>query len=567
MHIKRSRFSWCLFSSVLLLSLTSCANLNKDKDTSLTASAMEQQILDEIDALVDGKMTNTNPEKGKIPATVLPTMPLVDTKVDSKALEERFDINVADVEVRDFLLGMVADSDRNIVMHPEVSGRVSLSLKKVTINETLQVLRDVYGYEFQTTTNGFFVQPIQLRTKVYIVNYINLDRRGSSQTTISSGQLAGSSESAENSDGGSSKSGGSVVGSVVNTSSETNIWREIEDTVRSIIGGGEGRSVVISPQSGMVIVKAMPNELREVESVLRVLQKNLQRQVVIEAKIIEVELSDNFQSGINWSLLSQNGSRSHLFSQTGGGTILNNQSSLNTGQGNLNPSNPTQPVTTAIKGFGGIFSAALSNNDFTAFIELLKQQGNVKVLSSPRVSTVNNQKAVIKVGKDEFFVTEVKGSNVSGTNNTATAIPEIQLTPFFSGIALDVTPQIDSTNNVTLHIHPTVSRIQDQVKTVTVNNQDQTIPVALSNVRESDSIVRAASGQLIVIGGLMQTSTSDSNANVPILGDLPVLKEIFGHKKRVGTKTEMVILLRPIVINDDQQWQQQISTSMSQISP
>jgi MSHA biogenesis protein MshL len=213
--------------------------------------------------------------------------------------------------------------------------------------------------------------------------------------------------------------------------------------------------------------------------------------------------------------------------------------------------------------FGGVFSAALNLRDFAGFIELLESQGDVQVLSSPRISTLNNQKAVIKVGTDEFFVTGISSTTVTGTTTTTT--PEVTLTPFFSGIALDVTPQIDESGRVTLHIHPTVSEVVDQTKLIKVANQDQSLPLALSSVRESDSVVSARSGQIVVIGGLMKNSTIKNNAGVPFLGRIPFLGALFRHTKETSRKSELVILLRPAVVQGQATWDEALSQSRQRI--
>ncbi len=201
------------------------------------------------------------------------------------------------------------------------------------------------------------------------------------------------------------------------------------------------------------------------------------------------------------------------------------------------------------------------------FIELLKTQGDVQVLSSPRVSTVNNQPAVIKVGSDEFFVTNVS----TDTNDHHRRQPRITnsnvtLTPFFSGIALDVTPQIDANGEVILHIHPTVSEVKDQTKTFTVDDREQSLPLAFSTVRESDSIVRAGNGQVVVLGGLMQ----DKNQTRPrrragARRSARVSARLFRHTKKRLDKSELVILLRPVVIETGSEWGEQIRQSSQQL--
>jgi MSHA biogenesis protein MshL len=305
----------------------------------------------------------------------------------------------------------------------------------------------------------------------------------------------------------------------------------------------------------------MPSELRDVAQFLNTTQDVVERQVILEAKIIEVELSDGFRSGINWAALGEPGrGKTITGGQTGGGTLFDTGvSDISGNTGNLDPSNLSQIAGNVASAFGGVFSLALNLNDFTAFIELLETQGNVQVLSSPRVSTVNNQKAVIKVGTDEFFVTEVSSTTVTGTTSTTT--PSVTLTPFFSGIALDVIPQIDEDNNVILHIHPTVSQVEQQTKLITVAGQEQSLPLAQSSVRESDSIVRARSNQIIVIGGLMQNTTSEDVGSTPLLGDIPVVGSLFRHTQQSSLKSELVILLRPIVVDSDAAWKKSLQKS------
>jgi MSHA biogenesis protein MshL len=173
-------------------------------------------------------------------------------------------------------------------------------------------------------------------------------------------------------------------------------------------------------------------------------------------------------------------------------------------------------------------------------------------LSSPRVATLNNQKAVIKAGTDEFFVTEVRSNTVTGTASTTSR--DVTLTPFFSGIALDVTPQISADGEVTLHIHPTVSEVTDQTKVLTISGQTDTLPLAFSEIREADSIVKAKSGQIIAIGGLMRRASSRVDFSTPVLGRVPGLRRLFGSTREVEAVTELVILLRPIVVDDDEDW-------------
>jgi MSHA biogenesis protein MshL len=308
----------------------------------------------------------------------------------------------------------------------------------------------------------------------------------------------------------------------------------------------------------------MPDDLRLVEEYLGVTQGSMNRQVILEAKIVEVQLKDGFQSGINWAGIANKNGKTYTIGQVGGGTSLSSTglSEIFGNTGNLNPATGTFSAIsgTESSAFGGVFTLAVKANNFAAFFELLKTQGDLNVLSSPRVSTMNNQKAVIKVGTDSYFVTkqDSTASTVSGGSPTIST----ELSPFFSGIALDVTPQIDEAGNINLHIHPSVSEVSEKQITVASN---QTISTALSSVQESDNIVRASSGQIIVIGGLMKEASTEDNASVPLLGDIPLIGNLFKHKKVTRIKRELVILLKPTVINVGQDWNDAAGESQERI--
>ncbi len=536
--------------------------------TSCQTQESRQSVIEDMEQVVQQSMDN-NDTQNSVPANVssalIPTIELSSSEVPDVKDEQKFDISVNSVPADQFFMSLVDGTTYNMVVHPEVSGTITLNLRNVTVPEVMEAAREVYGFEFVSTRYGFNVLPARLQARIYQINYLNVIRRGSSKTLVSSGSLtdnSSGSNSANNNNNGnnnnsSSRSG--VIGTeIVTEQPETSFWQELQASVDAIVGEGEGRSVVINPQSGVVVVRALPNELREVESFLIATQLIVQRQVILEAKIIEVRLNDGFQSGINWSALSTPGNNSITASTIGGGSVLVNESGASDiagSSGSLNPLFETAvPIDGAVSSaFGGVFTLALNLGDFTSFIELLKTQGNVQVLSSPRVATMNNQKAVIKVGTDEFFVTDISSTQtISGSSTNVN--PDITLTPFFSGIALDVTPQISGEGQVTLHIHPTVSEVLDQQKTVVIGNVTQQIPLALSTVRESDSIVRAKSGQVIVLGGLMQDMINDSDAGAPGVSDIPFVGNLFKHRKRSSVKSELVILLKPIVVDDGEQW-------------
>jgi len=563
--------SWLVYSAVTLL-LAAC------QSTAPRDSATLQHINTTLkDDAAQSSATRPVAPPPEVTAALLPPLKIDMSNAGGPAIEQRFDITVTHAQAREFFMGLVEGTPYNMVVHPEVAGEISLTLKNVTINEVMDAVRDVYGYEYQHTSTGYQVMPIRMQSRVFEVNYLDVKRKGKSETRVNSGEVSdvGSSGGGNNNSGSSStnsSSGNSGSGnrstttlpsSQITTESEGSYWSELKAQLTTLIGAEGGRSVVVSPQAGIVVVRALPSELREIEAFLGASEVNLQRQVVLEAKIIEVSLNDGFQSGINWAALGEPGDgKTAVFGQIGGGTIFKNGASDISGNtGSIGPGDVTPIDALKISAFGGGFIAALDLNDFKAFIELLKTQGDVQVLSSPRVSTVNNQPAVIKVGSDEFFVTNVSTDTTANNSIAPTTNSNITLTPFFSGIALDVTPQIDVHGDVILHIHPTISEVKDQTKNFKIDGKEQSLPLAFSTVRESDSIVRAGNGQVVVLGGLMTDASKADRAGSPLLSDLPGVGALFRHTRKSSLKSELVILLRPVVIETGREWPKQIEQS------
>lgn len=463
--------------------------------------------------------------------------------------EKRLEIAANQVAASDFFAALVEESDYSVAIHPDVAGQISLNLKDVTIHEALNVISELYGYDVKTVGRVIQIYPAGMRTETIPLNYLFVKRFGTSSTSINSG---GVSENDPNSGNGNNRRGnnsrsnnnqsnnqnnqnGQNVSSGTNiyTENESDFWKELKETLTSLVGTDAGRSVIVSPQAGLVTVRALPKEIKAVKDFINDTQSHLRRQVIIEAKIMEVTLNDDYQQGVKWDqVLGHIGSTDLSFSTSG--SIAGNV------------------ISSAI---GGTTALSFTNADFSGVIELLSTQGNVQVLSSPRITATNNQKAVIKVGEDEYFVTEISSTTTTGTSTTTT--PEIGLTPFFSGIALDVTPQIDASGEVILHVHPSVTITGEQVKTIRLNDEDFVLPLAQSSVRESDTIIRAKSGEIVVIGGLIETRKTDVESKTPLLGDIPLMGELFKSKSETTQKKELIIMLKPVVIGQDT-WKNQL---------
>jgi MSHA biogenesis protein MshL len=484
---------------------------------------------------------------------------------DTLFTANKYDINARQIDAVSFFSGLVKDTPFSVAIHPSVTGLISLDLKQVELDTIFDLVSDLYGFHIDRTGNIYKVFPAGMRTETFAVNYLLMKRDGNTQTSIISGgvsenagnnnnngnsnnnnggsnNFSGNSQVSNNQGGNNSTYGNGSNGTSINTRTETDFWGNLEISLKSMLGNAEGRSVLVSPQAGLVTIRALPSELKTIGNFLSTSEESLQRQVIIEARILEVILDDEYQQGINWTQVLSHAGTTDLSFNTSSGSFANEISAS----------------------LGGITSLSFLNKDFSGVLNLLDTQGNVQVLSSPRVTAINNQKAVIKVGKDEYFVTDVSTSNTI-TSNSTSITPDIGLTPFFSGIALDVTPQIDANGSILLHIHPSVIETQEQEKVITLNEEQYILPLAQSTIRESDTIIRAMSGEIVVIGGLMQSIITTENSQTPLLGDIPILGNLFKSKREKETKKELIILLKPTVVGKNTM-RQQIETSRAQMA-
>jgi len=511
--------------------LTACSNnplMRTGAATSTDAADEIVRTLEQAEAGQQGGNDSPEPATPAMPADI--SAQLLPPLSADNDLEERFDVSARGVAADSFFQSLVTGTRFNVVVHPEVTTAIDLRLRDVTVPEVMDIVADLYGLDIRRKGRLYQVNADRIQTRIFPIDYLHFKRKGGSETRVSSGQVTSSRSNGRNGDTDNGEVR-SLIGTAISTETESDFWRDLRTSVEMIVSTGEGGQVIVNPGPGLIMVRGGSDQLRLVEDYLRRTELIMQRQVVLEAKILEVALNEGYQQGINWSDLQR---ASTVTAADGLPAEFTAQSLAG------------QAIQTS--DIGGLFSATFREGSFTALIELLGTQGNVQILSSPRISTVNNQKAVIKVGTDEFFVTDIdfddENSTITGSDSTSTSV---ELTPFFSGISLDVTPQIGEDGTITLHVHPSVSEVNDQEKIITIGERDVTLPLAASKVRETDSVVRAESGQIVVIGGLIQNTSEDTNSSVPFFSEIPLVGEMFKQRRFESRKSELVILLRPVV--------------------
>jgi MSHA biogenesis protein MshL len=570
-------------------------------------SAVDPQIAGVI-AKTAERTAESRPEA--IRSAILPPLRLDMPATEGLALEPRFDLSVSNAPASQVFMSIVSGTRYNMLVHPSVSGTLSVTLKDVTVPEALAAIRDLYGFDYRIEGNRIFIQPTGLQTRVFQVNYLPGQRRGSTVLRVTSGSLTDSQSGGfvnpvagggalPGAAGGAPGSGGAGLqgreSSRVSTDQQATFWVDLcaalvaivfpsdgtqpvaitsgaqpEDSQRSVCNrrhASSDRSIVVTPHSGVIVVRGTSMELRAVENYLRATRLAVERQVMLESKIIEVTLSDAYLAGINWAILGKHLSAGQLAAGEGNAATLGAQGALaviNNGSNALVANPGARSIATATNSFaganpaGGVFGFALQTSNFAALLAFLESQGTVQVLSSPRIATLNNQKAVLKVGFDELFVSNLAVSppQISGGATTQATIAP-QFSPYFQGIVLDVTPQIDESGMITLHVHPSISEITPVNRSIdlgTGGGGTTTIPTARSQVSETDTIVRVGDSNIVAIGGLMSIDVRDNRGGIPGVPD-DGLGMLLRNTDRRLVKKELVILLKPTIIQSDRNWE------------
>lgn len=529
------------------------------------------------------------------------------------ARQETYSVSVHRVPVQSVLFALARDAGLNVDVHPAIEGTVTLNALDQTLPQLLARIGKQVDLRYELQGKNLVVLPDQPYWNHYKIDYVNIARSTNSSVNIAT-QISTTGGSGYSSGGTPSNpvpSAGSSLGTGGNNNSTTsvanrsdnNFWYSLEKNVRDMLrpttlndqladplaqmreqanammqqaqpGGGateanypgaqaaaaqarapvgglaantafgtgaaaQGRnspSVLANPEGGLLSVRATSRQHEKVQEFLDIIMSTAKRQVLIEATIIEVKLSDQYQQGINWARINGNGK-------------------LGQGQVGTTP----LPSGVAPKGSAGMFIFDYANpttrfGNITATLQLLESFGKVKVLSSPKISVLNNQTALLKVVDNSiFFTLKVTPAVLTSTGTIATpATYESKVETVPVGFVMSVTPQISAEDEVTLNVRPTITRIVDYVEDPNPELSKQNVKsrVPVIQAREMESILKVQSGQVAVMGGLMQDSVDNKKDSIPLLGSVPVLGNLFSYRNETASKTELVIFLRPVVLKD-----------------
>jgi MSHA type pilus biogenesis protein MshL len=465
------------------------------------------------------------------PSSEKPLPGLIVSEIEGKKAPERlYSFSLRDADIREVLMAIAKQTNFNIVVDPDVQGRVTVDLKNVTLTEALDTLTELLDLSYRVRQSLIRVSKPTVETRIFSLQYVNVKRSSSSSTTAQIGAAGTSTGGTGGTTGtvgttttgttGVGGSGGTGAGggggqTTVTTSTETDLWKDIEAGLTKLLS--PTGKVVVDKQSGNILVADLPKFLDRIAGFLESIEGSVQRQVLIEAKVIEVTLTGDYRFGLDWSAIAK-------WSALRGASTVAPARILG------------QKLAPATEGF----QIGVTSTDFSALLDVLSKQGELNVLSSPKLATLNNQTAVIRAGTDEvFFETRVQETIVSGVKDTTRTVTPRTVT---IGVVLGITPQISPDGSVVLHIRPTVTEKRGEAK----SSVGDVFPIL--DVREADMIVRAREGQVVVIGGLMQEKRSDEEGKVPLLGDIPGIGRLFRSTTQERRKTELVVLLYPTVL-------------------
>ncbi len=487
-----------------------------------------------------------------------------------------YSLALKDADIYDVLILLSKESGTPIVGERGLRGLVRIDAHNKKLGELLYAILKPLGYTARVENGMILVGKPQLATRIFRVNYIKDKRNSSSNTNVSGFSAGGSSGSVTVSTEGKSdfwgalesslemlvfgtsglgkrEGGGYIRGEAekkivgersVNSSTQSagssntqggydrqsNTSLNTRSTLQATdvedpqlqnaqISQNQLKQLVVNETAGVIYITDFSENLDKIASFLADVEEGSKRQVLIQAHIMEVTLKDTFSLGIDWK------------------SIIDKASNVTLAQALI----PSSAITSQVSG-SNAFKFSASGSDFSVVVEAMKEQGNVNMLSSPKISALNNQKAVIKLTTKEvsWVSSKTTQNNAIGGQDTFTTSPQVDEV----GIFLDVTPQIGQTGTITMQIHPSVSEIKE-IST----SPDKTSTKPVISVREIDTMVDARAGETIVIAGLISDRLIETKRSVPLLGDIPYLGMLFSYNKQERSKSELVIMMTPYILN------------------
>lgn len=476
-------------------------------------------------------------------------------------------LSIREADLKDLLRAATEGTDLNLIFDPGIDTRVTgLDLKAVTLQELLDQVLPTVNLAYVRNGRTLHIMKSDDGMRYYHMDLLSLRREGTKDFQVdASGQLiqAGGMGGASGSSGSSGSSGGSSASGGTNSSAYTSSlksanaydpWLELQAGLTTLVFGEPvaasgaapssgaitapgpisfskgGKTLIIQPDTGLIIVGADPTTQRRVDQYLSEFRRRASRQVLLEARIVEVTLGADSQVGVDWSAVLARGAAS-------GGTGTNVSTTFT----------PGSTLNTNVTPDQGLFQFVVQNARLTATLSALATDGKLKVLSSPRISTLNNEKAILRVVREEAYFlqnTQIVPSGV-GTSPIVTTTITPLIVPV--GIILDIQPQIGDDGAITLSVNPSVSEVVG-VNSLTLAQASATLPVV--DRRDLDTVVKLHSGQTLVLAGIIKTRENDTDRGIPWLRRIPLLGNLFSKKEKSKTHTELAIFITPTLIED-----------------
>lgn len=483
-----------------------------------------------------GHLTESAEKQSDIPQTVTQTTLL--PPPDSRPKLETYTVVVSGVSAKDLLFSMARDAKINLDIHDDIEGTVTLNAIDQTLDQILDRIAQQVNIRYELQDNTLRVRADIPYLQTYKVDYVNISRESKGVVRVATNiGSTGQGEIGESKESGNSSENNSSF-TEVNIRSNNQFWETLTGNIIEILndksetqsqatdGKENNNDVIVNREAGLIVVRATSKKHLEIQTFVDNVLNNSKRQVMIEATIAEIQLSDSYQTGVDWTMLSSKSSSSL--------NILTNLTGDNLAQ------SPFSSLT---------LSGTSGGDQVGIALRALETFGDVKVLSSPKIMAINNQPAILKVVDNIVYFEMQVDTSVTTIASSTTFETQIKTVPV--GFVMAVTPYINEHNVVTLNIRPTISRVIDSIEdpNPAFKNANVISNVPVIQVREIESILTINNGDTAVIGGLMQDTVNDKSSGVPFLSDLPIIGNLFKYENDQRDKSELIIFIRPMVIN------------------